>query len=231
MKLSNLLARFADAFAHSKHSTGLLLEGRFWLFVIADLTLLFLAFLSIVGEGARANSVYSSLVLLPLILLGLPALSTLVDLERRAGSLDLALAVPSTESYFLRRAAPVALAFLVQGCFFLWLVIDDTGELLRAFALSLTVTLLLVALVLFWSVRLKTSGAVLAASWLSVLCLSTWIFKGPVLEGQMGPPERLLGIPLPLLSWFANLFVLMLVAVIVYLYARQRLRRPETMLS
>ena len=87
-----------------------------------------------------------------------------------------------------RRAAPVALTFLVQGCFFLWLVIDDTGELLRAFALSLTVTLLLVALVLFWSVRLKTSGAVLAASWLSVLCLSTWMFKGPVLEGQMGPP-------------------------------------------
>jgi hypothetical protein len=231
MRLPHSIARLADALAGARHATGLLLEGRFWLFLVADLTLLFMAFLSIAGEGARGNAVYGNLVVLPLILLALPALSTLVALERRAGSLDLALAVPSTESYFLRRAAPVATFFLLQGWLFLLLTFERWEDLLRGLAQSLVITLLLVGLVLFWGVRLRTSGAVLAASWLSVLLLSHWVFIGPALDTSMGPPERLLGIPLPLLSWYGNLLVLLLTTVIVYLYARQRLRRPESMLS
>ena len=219
-----------DFFWQGRYALGLLLEKRFWLFALADSFLLLIALLRILGDGAQGGDIYQLAVVLPYLLLTLPALSTVVDLERQAGSLDLALAVPSTERYFLRRASVVAFFFLFQGWLILGTTMEDPGDRLRSLLQSSVVMALLVALVLFWSVRLRTSGAVLTASWISVAVLSKWIFYNPTISKSGGPPEKVLGIALPVLEWSWNLLVLAFATFIFYQYARERLRRPETLL-
>ena len=89
--------------ARLRYSIQLLLDRRLGLFLLADAMLLFLALLTVLGEGGRPKDLFIHGVVLPVFIVGLPALSSVLDLERRAGSLDLALAVPSTEGYFTRR--------------------------------------------------------------------------------------------------------------------------------
>lgn len=225
------LKRRFDDLEQGLYALELLLEKRLWLFAVADVALLFSALLSILGDGGKDYDLFVYVALLPFLLLAVPALSAVVSLERRAGSLDLALAVPSTERYFARRVVPVAGFFVVQAWLILISSFGHRGDLLRALFQSLEVMLLLVALVLFWAVRLKTSGAVLTASWISVGLLARWVFFDPTISRSGGAPERLLGIPLPLLEWTWNSLVLALATFILYQYARERLRRPETLLS
>ena len=49
------------------------------------------------------------------LILGLPALSGLVEVERRAGCLDLALSAPAVGGYFLRRAGAVCASWPSRG--------------------------------------------------------------------------------------------------------------------
>ena len=64
---------------------------------------------------ARPAEVYTYVFLIPSLILALPAMAGMVDLERQAGCLDLALSAPSAEAYFVRRAAAVCLLAALQG--------------------------------------------------------------------------------------------------------------------
>ncbi len=211
----------------------LLLERRFWLYLAGDAYFLFAGLLTAIDSMGREellDQLYPRIVVAPMLVLGLPAMSGVVALERRAGSLDLALAVPSTESYFRRRIAPICTFLTLQG----WIVLALAAggwDLLRGFYQTAATAAMLGALVLFWAVRLKTSGAVLAASAVTVGLLTPWIFYSPALPLSEGLGQEFLGIRLELLAWGWKAAVETLAAVILFLYARRRLRRPESMLE
>ncbi len=211
----------------------LLLDRRLWLFLAGDAFFLFIGLLEaieVLGDADWLDRLYPRTVVMPMLVLGLPAMSGVLALERRAGSLDLALAVPSTERYFLRRIAPVCLFLTVQG----WLVllfIADGWELLRALYQCTVTAAMLGALTLFWAVRLKTSGAVLAAAVVSVGLLTPWIFYHPGTPFVEGAAMDFLGIRLDFLAWGWKAVVQTLAVVILFLYAREHLRRPESMLA
>jgi hypothetical protein len=216
-------------------SLELLLGRRLLLFAGIDLLVVGGAFFSmLLGDGDAPEAVWSGVVLPPFLLLGLPALSGLVDLERRAGCLDLALTTPAAEGYFLRRVLAVCGVLCVQGCFLMvvdWLYEDSGFPLLSVLLQVVVLSAFLGAAALFWAVRLKTGGAVWLGSMATVLALGRWFFFNPI-------PDRVHGVFngwLPgleeSLPWLASAAVLSAATLILFLYARRRLRRPETMIS
>ena len=233
MQLAVPPERLYAALKQAYYAFQLLLDRRLWLYLLGDAFFLFVGLLEAIdsmGGGDWLNRIYPRIVVMPMLVLGLPAMSGVLALERRAGSLDLALAVPSTERYFLRRIAPICLFMTVQG----WIVLllaTDGWELLRALYQSTATVALLGALTLFWAVRLKTSGAVLVASVVTVGLLSPWIFYSPSTPFVEGTPQEFLGIRLDMLAWSWKAAVQTFAAVIFFLYARTRLKRPESMLA
>ncbi len=223
-------------FAVSKqtgYAFQLLLERRLWFYLIGDAFFLFIGLLEaieVMGDADWLDQLYPRTVVMPMLVLGLPAMSGVLALERRAGSLDLALAVPSTERYFLGRIAPICVFMTVQGWIVLALIASG-WDLLRALYQCTVTAALLGALTLFWAVRLKTSGAVLVASVVTVGLLNSWIFYSPAAAFVEGAPLEFLGIRLEMFAWGWKAAVQTLAAVILFLYARERLRRPESMLA
>lgn len=239
-------AMLASHLRQAIYAFDLLLDRLFWLFVVADaVVILNLLIAALVGSGSF-ESLYMSTAIWPLVLLGVPATAGAVALERRAGSLDLALAVPSTELYFVRRVAPVCGLLIVQG----WLLILVTlaivyeggvfGYLLSARGLALLpatlhtaeVGLLVGAVALFWASRIASRGGVMVASFATVFALTKWVFANPVVRDTGPRGDWWLGLlPGPVLVVVWNLTVIALATVLFYLYARARLRRPESMLA
>src|SRR6185295_10752744 len=163
-------------------SLELLLGRRLLLFAVVDFLIVGAAVLAmLVGAGDEPEAVWSGVVLPPFLLLGLPALSGIVEVERRAGCLDLALTTPAAEGYFLRRVAAVCGVLCLQG----WLLmgldwLHETGKgfpLLTVLAQVAVLSLFLGAAALFWAVRLKSGGAVWLASMGTVLAFSRWFFR------------------------------------------------------
>ncbi|MEM9593349.1 MAG: hypothetical protein AAGD06_03760 [Acidobacteriota bacterium] len=243
-RIAAVSPRLAAELQRGRFSLSLLLERRLWIFVVADAMLVLSGAFEAAFGGGRVEGVYRLAVVIPSLVLGVPVLAGVVSLERRANSLDLALAVASTERYFLRRIAPVCAILIAQAWFILVLAyVENAGgpldavtafpdqgpTLLRALLQSLEINLLLAAVVLFWAVRLRTPGAVWIASLATLLCLGPWLFSSPAF-GTVGAPDRFLGWPLPPLRWTWNALVLAGATLIFYLYARYRLRRPETLL-
>lgn len=239
-------AFFPSLLWQSRYAFELLLDRLFWVFAVADaVVILRLLLAALLGAGSL-EELYMSTAVWPLVLLGVPVLAGTVALERRAGSLDLALAVPSTELYFVRRVAPVCVFLVVQG----WLltlvafaiVLEDRffGFVLSARGLALLPTTLHTAVVgalvgavtLFWASRLASAGGVTVASFATVFAFSKWVFADPIIR-ETGPPGDwwlgLVPVPVLVVSW--NLTVVVLAAVLFYLYARERLRCPEAMLA
>ena len=218
----------------------LLAGGKLLLFAALDALILFGAFFEVMSEGGGVNLVYARVVVIPALLLGVPALSSVLALERQAGSLDLALAVPSTVRFFARRASAVVSVLAIQSLVLLVLAhfersqsllaafTTDLGTLLRALAQATAVLLLLPAVVLFWSVRTRSSGAVMVGSAATLLALMPWISRVPDPDPGI---DKLLGVPVWALSWSLD-FSLLVAAILVFgLYARERLRRPERLLT
>ena len=112
MKTTIRISGFDVFLRQGRYAFELLLEKRLWLFLGADALLILNGLFRVLLETGNP---FVEMVLVPTLLLGLPALSGVVALERRAGSLDLALAVPSTERYFVRRLIPVCGFFILQG--------------------------------------------------------------------------------------------------------------------
>jgi len=216
-------------------SLELLLGRRLLLFAGVDLLVVgFAIFAMLVGDGNAPEAVWAGVVLPPFLLLGLPALSGMVDLERRAGCLDLALAAPAAERYFLRRAATVCGVLCLQGWLLMgldWLYEGAKFPLLEPLVQTAAVSLFLGAAALFWAVRLKSGGAVWLASMATALVLGRWFFFTPIPDRQLAVFGALLPGAEPSLPWLGSLAVLAAATVILFLYARRRLRRPETMIS
>ena len=216
-------------------SLDLLLGRHLLLFALLDGIVLLLTAMSMFLESnGDAGDVFRYVFLTPAVLLGLPALSGMVDLERRAGCLDLALSSPAAEAYFVRRAGAVCAVIAAQGFLVMllgWIVGDRGFPLLPPLLQIVVVSLFLGAVSLFWAVRLRTSGAVWLASAVTVGLMSPWFFADPI------PPPFLThyGHFLPgaeeSLPWLRSLAILAVGAALFYLYARRRLRRPERMLS
>jgi len=216
-------------------SLDLLLGRRFLLFIVLDAVVILLSAMSMLLESdAAAGDLYSYVFLTPSVLLGLPALAGMVDLERRAGCLDLALAAPSAEAYFVRRAAAVCIVAAIQGELIMgiaWITSGQSFPLVETVLQILAASAFLGAVSLFWAVRLRTAGGVWLASAVTLAVMSEWFFFNPV-------PERLhvaFGKFLPgaeaSLPWLRSLSVLAVASLLFFLYARRRLRRPELMIS
>lgn len=223
-----------DALRNLRLSLELLLGRRLWLFAGIDALVILMALLNILlGDGGEPAGIYNWVVLMPFLLLGLPALSGIVEVERRAGCLDLALTTPGSVRYFVRRAAAVCGFLAVQGWALTvldWFWEDRGFPLLAPLAQIASVTFLLGALALFWAVRLKTAGAVWLASMVTLIVLHPWFFRNPIPHlyfSQFGPWLPGADDALP---WLGSLAVLNTTALLLSLYARRRLRRPESML-
>lgn len=216
-------------------SLELLLGRRLLLFAGVDLLVVgFAVFAMLLGDGTAPEAVWAGVVIPPFLLLGLPALSGMVDLERRAGCLDLALAAPAAERYFVRRAATVCGVLCLQSWLVMgldWLYEGAKFPLLAPLLQAAAVSLFLGATALFWAVRLKSGGAVWLASMATTLVLGRWFFLSPIPDRQLAAYGALLPGGEASLPWLGSLAVLAAATVILFLYARRRLRRPETMIS
>lgn len=210
-------------------SVSLLTERRVILFVILD-SLFIIVGITIAVGGDSASAFYGPMFLVPALIIAVPMLADAVAVERRSGTLDLAMTSPGAEWYFERRIGAVCALLIAQA----WagvLVARVAGE---PFPLSgpllqiVIVTAFLAAAALNWTVRMRTSGAVIFAIYATVIAFSPWFFSNPVRP----PGYRGIG-PMQLsdyIDYFKTNAILAIAAVIFYLYARQRLSRPESLI-
>lgn len=216
-------------------SLRLLLGRRLGLFATIDALVLGGSLLTMLlqSEGEPAE-LYRSIFLFPSLILALPALAGIVDLERRAGCLDLALSSPSAEGYFLRRAGAVCAVAAAQGWLMMllgWVAGGFSFPILAALVQIVAASLFFGSVSLFWAVRLKTAGGVWLASIVTLVLLGKWFFFNPI------PPRygARFGAFLPgaeaALPWLGSVAVLIAGSALFFLYARRRLRRPELILS
>jgi hypothetical protein len=224
-----------DLLRAARLSLSLLLGRRLVLFAAIDVLVVGYLLLQMLLESeGDAGDLYRYAFLLPSLLLALPALAGLVDLERRAGCLDLALSAPAAEAYFVRRAGAVCAVIAVQGYLVMilgWLLNDFGFPLLAPLIQILVISLFLATVSLFWAVRLRTSGAVWLASAVTVALMGPWFFTNPIPQRLTAHYGRLLPGAEESLPWLRSLAILAVGAALFYLYARRRLRRPERMLS
>ena len=238
------LARWVGPWKQIAYSFQLILERRLWLFLVIDGILVLQGTLDSLIGGGELDEIFNGSVFMPTTLLCLPALSGVVALERRVGSLDLALSAPSTERYFLRRVVPICTLFFLQGALFLILsYLENHGfnqifgphspvfGLVRVLIQCALFHLFIGTVVLFWATRLRTVGGVWGAALITVMIFRSWLLTNPLLKGAISSNELLWGIPRPLLSWMWAMAVIAVATLILYLYARERLWRPETMLD
>lgn len=210
------------------------LGSRFLLYTLVDLLLIGGGLFDALAGGGEPSAIYVSVVILPLLLLGVPAQADLVALERRAGSLDLALATPDPQRYFLRRAGAVGLVLALQSALSLlalWAAESAGFPLLPALFQALGLAFLLAAATLFWALRVASAGGVWFASLLSILALYPWTLANPipVRGSEVGHP--FVGSLAATLPAVGHALVVTAAATLFYLYARRRLARPERLLA
>lgn len=204
-------------------SVALLVERRAWLYLAVD-GFVFYGILLGVLVGGDPRQFYLA-VLAPCILLGVPILGDAVALERRAGSLDLALSSPGADFYFERRVGLFSGVMAAQ-CWLLLAVIRigvAPFTLAPALVQSSMSCALIGAAALFWSAHLRGAGAIAFATYLTLAGMGPWLFSNPIYT----EPMRLDGV----VDWCKANLVLALTTVVLYLYARRRLARPERILS
>jgi len=75
-------------------SLRVLLERRWAVYLAVDVLLFFYVLIIALVGGGEARALWIGGVLLPSVILGIMILSDAIDVDRRAGSLDLALSAP-----------------------------------------------------------------------------------------------------------------------------------------
>lgn len=209
-------------------SVRLLLERREALYLVLDLLVLLIVLVSTFA-AARPSQLYVAAVI-PLLLPGILVLSDAVALERRAGSLDLALSSPGAHRYFEKRVGSFAAILALQSCLILLLqrLVASPFPLLPALLQVCVSCALIGAICLCWSVTSKNADAAALASWASVAVLGRWFFASPI------PNEPATGFWLGLegtLDWIRVNAALALAAFVFYAYARRRIAVPERILG
>ena len=211
-------------------SLSLVAERRVALLILVDAVFLFGGLMMAFGGNGRALEFYPALCLFPSLILGIPMLSETVALERRAGTLDLALTSPGARFYFERRVLAVVALMIAQGFLAMIFarVVVEPFPLFPAFVQVVVVSVFLGTATLMWSVRLATSGAVMFATAATALLFVKWLYSDPIFA------PALTGHPLngeEIIRVVKTNLVLAGAAAIFYLYALQRLMKPEAIIS
>jgi hypothetical protein len=213
-------------------SLRLLTERRAALFISIDALFLFGGLMIGLAGSGSVREFWQALFLMPLLVIGVPMLAETVAVERRSGTLDLALTSPGARFYFERRVAAVIAVAVLQG----WIAMLFVRLLMRSepfplsgpFAQIVLVSLFVGAVVLNWAVRVRSAGAVIFATYATALAFTPWLFANPI-----HPPTTMDG-PMTIgdiVGWSQNNLVLLAAAATFYLYARQRLARPEAIIT
>ena len=95
-------------------------------------------------------------------------------------------------------------------------------------AQTISVALFAGAVTLNWSVRVRSAGAVMFATYATAAAFAPWFFSNPI-----HPPTTMNG-PMTIgdiVGWTQNNLVLLAAAATFYLYARQRLAHQEAMIT
>ena len=222
--------RLAVAWTRVRLSVMLLTERRGVLFICVDALFLFAGLMIALSGTGSSLAFYMPMFLLPMLVVGVPILSEAVAVERRSGTLDLALTSPGARFYFERRIGAVLLLFVVQG----WLTLFVAMAVHQSFPLSgpflqiTIVALFLGAVVLNWAVRLRSAGGVIFATYVTALLFAPWLFSNPihpptVFDGPMNAGD--------LIDYAQQNAVLLVAAAIFYAFSLQRLSRPETIIT
>jgi hypothetical protein len=213
-------------------SLRLLTERRAALFISVDALFLFAGLMIGLGGSGSVKDFWLPLFLMPLLVVGVPMLADTVAVERRSGTLDLALTSPGARFYFERRAGAVIAVAILQGWIAMALVRltmrSEPFPLFGPFVQTVSVALFIGAAVLNWAVRVRTAGAVIFATYATALAFTPWLFSNPI-----HPPTTMNG-PMTvgdMIAWSQNNLVLLAAAGTFYLYARQRLARPEAIIT
>ena len=226
MSATRTLRRAVDDFE-------LLLEGKLAIFLIGDFLAIVWGVFAALSSGGRMEQIYVPGVVLPLLLVLAASLSSLVALERRAGSLDLALAAPSPALFFLRRLWPPVVLAVLQGWLVLLLSYFEGGSehwemLLRAAFQAVLVACLAAAIGLFWATRLRTGGAVFIAVLATLLPLFPFVVNSPKLPPQQFATSFWTANQ-HLFYWLWPVVVLAAATLLFFLAGLDRLRRPESL--
>jgi len=212
-------------------SIALLTERRLALYAWVDLLLAFVG-LGLAFSSARGSSMdfYFPFFLLPVLFVAVPMLSDAVAVERRSGTLDLALTSPGAAFYFERRMLAVAALMIVQGSIGVVLayVLGENFDLVTPFVQIIVVSLFTSAVVLNWSVRFKSAGAVMFATYATAGVFTPWFFSNPIWPPTTFIRQRQIG---DWIDYGQQNLVLLTAAAVFYLYARQRLARPERLIA
>jgi len=213
-------------------SLRLLTERRAALFISIDALFLFGGLMIGLAGSGSVREFWQALFLMPLLVIGVPMLAETVAVERRSGTLDLALTSPGARFYFERRVATVIAVAVLQGwtamLFVRLLMRSEPFPLSGPFAQIVSASLFVGAVVLNWAVRVRTAGAVIFATYATALAFAPWLFSNPI-----HPPTTMNG-PMTIgdmVGWSQDNLVLLAAAATFYLYARQRLARPEAIIT
>jgi len=223
--------RSIAAFVRSTLMSVNLLMGRgAWKYAVVDsLIIIYCLVAALFSIETSVEAVFKTAVLLPILVIGVPLMSNSVDLERSAGTLDIALTSRGARHYFERRVGGVIAILFVQSSLIVLLLRTLIGfHLAPAIGQALTVNLFMAATALLWCVLLRSAGAVMLATWLTSLVFVRWLSSNPVFrfDDVTGPMDRT-----EFLTWTGNNVILLLASVIFYMYAIRKLSRPEEILS
>jgi hypothetical protein len=219
------------SFARSTAMSVNLLMGRgVWKYAVLDSILILFCLTAALGSiEENVEGVFRFAVVVPILAFGVPLISNSVDLERRAGTLDIALTSRGARFYFEQRVGGLAALFLVQSWLMVLLLRAMIGfHVAPPLIQALSVCLFVGSAGLLWSVMLRSSGAAMIATWVTALVFSKWLFSNPIFrfDDDSGAMDRE-----EFLTWAGANTVLLLAGVIFYLYAVRRLSRPEEILT
>ncbi len=220
------------ALARMRMSLALLTERRAALFASIDAFFLLAGVnATFLGGSGSGRDFWIPSFLLPILVLGVPLMADAVAVERRSGTLDLALTSPGVRFYFERRVGVVALLMVLQG----WLVILLARALAPNFPLSgplvqvVFVVAFLTTATLNWTLRLKSPVGVVFATYGTCLLFLPWFFSNPI-HPPTEMPEGVMNLG-DYIDYAQQNFVLAVAAAVFYLYAQQRLARPESIIQ
>jgi hypothetical protein len=220
------------ALARMRMSLALLTERRAALFASIDAFFLLAGVnATFLGGSGSGRDFWIPSFLLPILVLGVPLMADAVAVERRSGTLDLALTSPGVRFYFERRVGVVALLMILQG----WLVILLAKALTPNFPLSgplvqvVFVVAFLTTATLNWTLRLKSPVGVVFATYGTCLLFLPWLFSNPI-HPPTEMPEGVMNLG-DYIDYAQQNFVLAVAAAVFYLYAQQRLARPESIIQ
>ena len=213
-------------------SLRLLTERRAALFIAVDALFLFSGLMIGLAGTGSVTDFWMPMFLMPLLVVGVPMLADTVAVERRSGTLDLALTSPGARFYFERRVGAVIAAAVAQGWFCMivvrLLMRSEPFPLSGPLAQTISVALFIGAVTLNWAVRVRSAGAVMFATYATAAAFAPWFFSNPI-----HPPTTMNG-PMTIadiVGWTQNNLVLLAAAATFYLYARQRLAHQEALIT